>query len=135
MDRRKFLKWIAFLPLIFWVPKASPGPANAETAQSKEIVLLEMFVAGWQYHEGDRDWRKLLPDTPLTLRREPDNPYDDRAIAIYGKGVKLGYVPRADNTVIAGMMDQSIPAKAHVLWRNKSPHPWERLEIRVTMTA
>lgn len=40
------------------------------------------------------------------MRREPLNPYDERAILILdGRGRKLGYVPRNRNEVLANLMD------------------------------
>ena len=42
----------------------------------------------------------------LDFFREPDNPYDKRAIVIRNKdGVKIGYVPKADNAVFSRLMD------------------------------
>lgn len=133
MDRRKFLKLGAFLPLIFWGRDVAASKESGFAPDGKKIVLLETTIAGWQYHEGDSVWNKLQPEAPLTLHREPDNPYDGRAIAVYADSVKLGYIPKTDNTVIAGMIDQNVPLQANVLRKNSSPHPWEKMEIRVTM--
>lgn len=42
----------------------------------------------------------------LDFFREPDNPYDKRAIVIKNKdGVKIGYVPKVDNVVFSRLMD------------------------------
>ena len=42
----------------------------------------------------------------LDFFREPDNPYDKRAIVIKNAdGVKIGYIPRADNKIFARLMD------------------------------
>lgn len=134
MDRRKFLKLAAVLPMILLGRHASASP-GLTAAPNKEIVLLETFVAGWQYHQGDSIWNALQPDDALSLCREPQNPYDESAIAVYACGVKIGYVPRIHNTVIAGMIDQNALVKAHVLKKHKTPHPWEKMEIKVTMAT
>ena len=125
MDRRRFLQLAACLPLALLCP--------IEPAHSREIVLLETAVAGWRYYEGDSVWSALRPGDVLELRREPANPYDGMAIAIYGAGVKLGYIPRDDNAVIANIMDQGRQVRSRVLHKNPSPHPWERMEIQVTL--
>ncbi len=133
MDRRKFLQLTACLPLAFLLP--------AKHARSHEIVLLDTTVAGWRYYEGDRVWSSLRPGMPLELRREPANPHDDMAIAVFCADTKLGYIPRIDNTVIANMLDQTAACsgatKLHcsVLRKNPSPNPWERLEIRLTLAT
>jgi hypothetical protein len=39
--------------------------------------------------------RALAPGTPVALVREPNNPYDPRAVAVHTlAGASLGYVPR-----------------------------------------
>lgn len=133
MDRRKFIQGIAAIPLLF---SGSAGQA-AQTADPatlhRDIVLLDAMIAGWQYHQGDQIWNLLQNDTPLTLSREPKNPYDERAIAVFAAGVKLGYVPRVHNTVLACLIDQNVPLNAHVLWKNKEAQPWERLAVRISM--
>lgn len=40
------------------------------------------------------------------LVREPDNDFDAQAIAVYGRGRKVGYVPASKAAAIAPMLDQ-----------------------------
>jgi hypothetical protein len=42
----------------------------------------------------------------LALVREPNNPHDANAVAIYFQKDKLGYVPRGENSAIAQMLDR-----------------------------
>ncbi|MCX7635528.1 MAG: HIRAN domain-containing protein, partial [Syntrophales bacterium] len=95
------------------------------------VHLLDTYVAGWQYHKGDRIFRKLKPGTPIVLEREPQNPYDELAIALYGIGIKIGYIPRVHNTVIANLMDQGLNVHAYVASRHPQSPPWERLVVSV----
>ena len=45
-------------------------------------------------------------DDRLNFLREPDNPYDPKAIVIKTvNGVKIGYVPKNDNVVFSRLMD------------------------------
>lgn len=123
------------LPLILTGRRADAAQHPVSSGTGREVVLLDTLIAGWQYHQGDRVWPLLKRGAPLTLVREPRNPHDEMAIAVFADGVKLGYIPRIHNTVIAGMMDQDMPIEARVLEKHKTPHPWEKMEIRVTMIA
>jgi hypothetical protein len=44
---------------------------------------------------------------PVALVREPDNPFDPNAVAVWARNVKVGYVPKATNAVLAGFIDRS----------------------------
>lgn len=135
MDRRKFIKLIAALPLFLVGRDAQSAQVPKSSPPKREVVLLEAMIAGWQYHQGDQIWHLLKSGAPLTLVREPRNPHDEMAIAVYAGRVKLGYVPRIHNTVIAGLIDQNVPIKARVLEKHKTPHPWEKMVIRITMAG
>ena len=77
--------------------------------------------------------KKLKPKQPLSLKREPQNSYDENAIEVYWKGVKLGYIPRVDNEIIANLMDQKKEVKASIKNKRLSRNPWERVEIKVEL--
>ena len=48
----------------------------------------------------------LNVDDKLDFFREPDNQHDKKAIVVKNaSGVKIGYVPKADNAVFARLMD------------------------------
>ena len=64
----------------------------------------QFLIAGFQYHEGAEVLRKLKVGTKLDLVPEFDNPYDPNAIRIEYKGTHLGYVPRANNALLAQML-------------------------------
>lgn len=125
MQRRDFVKMLLGLPLLAAVSRAQ--------VRSQGALLLEAPVAGFQYYEGARLWPLLNPGDPLTLVREPANPYDDKAVVVYWKGDKLGYLPRSDNTVIANLMDQGRALHARLRTKIRSTNPWERLGVEVLM--
>lgn len=59
--------------------------------------------------------QKLRPDEPLILKREPDNPFGDTAIAIYNTSEQqLGYIPSGDYR-LADYMDGGDKVSAKVL--------------------
>jgi hypothetical protein len=65
-------------------------------------------IAGVQFHKGARETlASLVPGMRLVLVREPANPHDPLAIAVWlpaHRGIerqKLGYLPKASNVEIA----------------------------------
>ena len=73
----------------------------------RDIFLFSTFVAGTTHVEGIEELEKHLQiGDHLDFYREPQNEYEKRAIVIKTKnGVKIGYVPRADNIVFSRLMD------------------------------
>ena len=73
----------------------------------KEIFLLDTHVAGTSFVEGIIDLAPSLhTGDKLNFFREPDNPYDDKAIMIRTQnGIKIGYIPKANNLIFARLMD------------------------------
>jgi hypothetical protein len=84
---------------------AAHGPSRA-AALATRVLLLECDVAGMPYYDADAALAALRPGAPLLLRREPGNRHDALAIEVStAVGLKLGYVPRLHNPVIARLMD------------------------------
>jgi hypothetical protein len=70
------------------------------------MTELRAPIVGSGHHPGAVDkLRSLSLLTPITLRREPNNQYDKRAIACYADDIKLGFIPRSHNGAIAPIMD------------------------------
>lgn len=67
-------------------------------------IMQSFFIAGFQYHDGALALKKLKLGKKLELIAEPDNPHDPDAVAIYRKGVHLGYVPGDSNATIAQLL-------------------------------
>lgn len=127
MDRRRFFKSLfgitTLLPVTLVArPHLSPNPP---------LTLLTSSLAGFQYYSGQYLWPKISRGDGLWLLREPDNPHDKRAVALFWDGYKIGYVPRRDNTVIAQLMDQSLPLECRITEKNESPDPWKRIRFSV----
>lgn len=62
------------------------------------------YVAGLKHHQGIRD---CGIDEALVLRREPNNPHDSNAIAIYTfEGKQVGYIRKEVAANIASAMDR-----------------------------
>ena len=128
MERRNFLCLIAELAGLLTLPT----PALSRTPWS---VLLQVSpVAGFQHHEGERLWTSLAEGDALTLIREPDNPYDSRAVRVDWRGEKLGYVPRMENTAIAQMLDRGERLEARIAALRQSRDPWKRVRFEIRLT-
>ena len=73
----------------------------------REIFLFDTHVAGTGHIEGIEELEPHMHEGDrLDFFREPDNPYDAQAIMIKNSdGIKIGYVPKADNVIFARLMD------------------------------
>ena len=83
------------------------GNLSIPKPYERDIFLFDTHVAGTSHVEGIEELEPYLQiGDKLNFFREPDNPYDDMAIAIKtANGVKIGYVPKADNVIFARLMD------------------------------
>ena len=61
--------------------------------------LANFHIAGFTYYDAPICFSKLKIGTHLRLKLEKDNKFDARAVAIYYKDFKLGFVPRAENRI------------------------------------
>ena len=73
----------------------------------RDIMLFETHVAGTMHVPGIEELEPQLEiGERLSFYREPNNPYDEKAIVVKtASGTKIGYVPRKDNVVFARLMD------------------------------
>ena len=66
---------------------------------------LHTHIAGFTFWEGCIAFECLKIGTSLKLVREADNRHDDEAVALYYEDMKLGYIPRLNNSTISKLMD------------------------------
>jgi HIRAN domain len=66
----------------------------------KKEHLAHFTIAGFTYYDGALAFSKLKIGTKLELKPEENNPFDARAVALYYKDYKLGFVPRSENRII-----------------------------------
>ena len=114
----------------------SPLGETIKNPFSREIFLLWVRVAGIRYRENiDELLKNLKVGDRVILVREPENEYDDLAIMIQNEDkVKLGYVPRVNNDILARMMDAGIKLSGKVS-KIKEPeeniYSWDALSIDI----
>jgi len=74
-----------------------------------KIYFLDSHIAGRLYGQADAAWPLLRVGQRLHLVREPINPRDPDAVAVFFHNgedrYKLGYLPFSDNRLIALMLD------------------------------
>ena len=130
--------WLACLtvPTQAWSDALASGsgpPGAARTQTHAAIILQTSPLAGFQYHAGRAVFPLLNVGDVLTLWREPDNPYDPRAVRIEWRGAMLGYARRADNVDLARLMDRGAKLEGRILHLQKSRDPWRRVLVEVLL--
>lgn len=106
----------------------------------RDILVLESYIAGTMHVDGiDEIVKTLKIGEELDLFRQPDNDYDDKAILVKTKaGVKLGYIKRMQNEVMACLMDAGKSFRAYISDKEMLPgrsfgDMWAKISIKVYM--
>lgn len=86
----------------------------ARAGDAAEILVQVSLTAGLRYHEARALWDEMQVGDRLLLVREPDNPYDARAVRVEWNGHKLGYIPRTENQAVARQIDRGNPLQARI---------------------
>lgn len=73
------------------------------------------LVAESQYHIGETAWATLRVGQTLTFARQSRNPCDNNAVRVDQRGHKLGYVSRAGNHTVAGLLDRGEKLSARII--------------------
>lgn len=93
-------------------------------------LLLATSVAGTPHHQPESIRFSLSEGEEVSLLREPDNPHDRNAIAVFSAmGAKLGYIPRHKNRSLARALDGGETPVAIIV--HLSSNPWSMIEIEV----
>ncbi len=116
-------------PLLMMLCLAATAAQAAEVEQ-REILQVSP-LAGFQHHAGPALFALMNVGDRLTLRREPDNPHDAKAVRVEWHGTQIGYAPRADNIDLARLMDRGTRVEASILHLQKSRDPWKRVLIEI----
>lgn len=103
-----------------------------KSVKEKKLIYTE-YVRGFQFNGG----KSLLPlmhkgDT-LLLKREPENEYDEKAVALKWNNKKIGYLPAVENVSIATMLDQGIELSCSIVEIDKTADMWEAVKVGVWM--
>ena len=110
---------------------ATAATGSTVALKTRSVLIQESPIAGFQFHEGDAIWPSLAVGVKLALLREAKNTHDPDAVAVYFQDNKLGYVPRAENSAIAQMLDRGETLEARISKLLMEEDSWERVRFTV----
>lgn len=108
-----------------------PPPEPASHKTRNHILIQHSPIAGFQYYAGEQIWPQIKRHQALRLTREVDNKHDIRAVAVYWRQHKLGYLPRVENTAVAQLLDRGEPLTVRIAQLETSANPWKRMSVAV----
>ncbi len=106
--------------------------SELEIKQFEKVYLKQFFVRGFQYYEGPKCIDEINKSGLIELVREPENPVDKRAIALYFNKKKIGFVPRESNKTVSILMDTDL-LKFHAEITHIEPEAdhWEQIRVAI----
>ena len=112
-------------------------PSSIRVAHSKnrETVINRFYIAGFQYYKGGKYINRLRVGNLLRLVPEPDNPYDNKAVEVYFRQIKLGYIPRSDNPAISRLLTAEKTLHCRIVEINPKANTWEMLKVEVSLVS
>lgn len=64
-------------------------------------------IVGMEHQKANEFVMGLTAGVSATLVREPNNPFDPCAVAVWIEGRKVGFIPKKQNVVLAQFIDQN----------------------------
>lgn len=102
----------------------------------KREHLNHFHISGFTYYEGALAFNELEIGTQLILEAEPDNKFDARAVAIYYKEHKLGFVPKRENRIIYKLLKVGISQlEVRVQQLDAQAHPEAQVGVVVHLVG
>ena len=105
------------------------GSSYTYDISKQRTKLTTLKVAGLQY--GECSDSIFNNSDVLTLVREPHNPYDKYAVAVYMDNRKVGYIPRTNSRIVASLIDAGEKIEARVRYFHPHKEPWDRLWVSI----
>jgi len=127
MRRRSFL---SILPSSLVAAGFLPARAHGAT-RADPLHLHDCTIAGSHHYDCHAVLVHLRVGDSLALRREPANRHDARAVEVWWRRRKLGYLPRNDNAVAASLLDRGHALHAEVTGIDDPDEEWEPVRLRV----
>jgi len=113
---------------------AAYGRRSSRPPLRSEQHLQRLPLAGFNHHAALQLWPYLRLGQALFLCRERSNPVDPRAVRITWLGEQLGYLPRTDNALAAGLLENGVEVIARIHALRKSENPWDRIDLDIFLT-
>ncbi len=128
MKRRLLLSGLIGLAATPFAPRAAEVSAKSA---SRRLHLQDCRIADSHYYDCYAVLNHLQSGDPLQLRRQPQNRYDQRAIEVFWKEHKLGYLPRLDNAAAASLLDRGHVLCAEIIGIDNPGEEREPVRLRV----
>ena len=126
MERRKFISRLFGSAVV-----AGSASAFARARNPKTLLVQKTRINGMAYYDIHQVVEQMSLNDKLTLKREPDNKHDCKAVEVYWRDHKLGYVPRISNFALAKMLDDGENITAKVVKLNAEDLPWAGVAIEI----
>ena len=99
----------------------------------KSRYIMDFQIAGFRYYDGLEVIDELVVGSSVDLIAEAENPYDPEAIAVYYKGLKVGYMPRKQNQILSSFLyfGYGNIFEAKILYVNKETYPEQKIHVVV----
>lgn len=97
----------------------------------KKEHLAHFDIAGFTYYDGALAFKNLKIGTQVALKLDSDNKYDARAIAIYYKEHKLGFIPKSENRIFYKLFSVGLEkfVEARIQRISKDEHPENQVQV------
>jgi hypothetical protein len=90
-------------------------------------------IAGFTYYDGPLVFKKLTIGKKLKLKLEEDNKFDARAVALYFKGKKLGFIPKSENRIIYKLLKVGLGSNLSIVIQQVDPYEHPEKQIMVVV--
>ena len=98
--------------------------------------LSHFHVAGFTFYDGVDVFNKLKVGKKVKFKLEEDNKWDPRAVAIYFKDSKIGFIPRTENRIFYKLLKVGITQfKARIQKIDPQQHTERQVEIVVHLVS
>lgn len=85
-------------------------------------------IVGMNFRNSEGRVQALQPGHPVRLVREPNNPHDANAVAVYVDGAHVGYIPKKSNVALAAFIDQTGAPDATMAMDERTNEPLKAID-------
>lgn len=124
------MKRLDFLKSAFSVIAGS-SVFGIDKLTSKSTKLITTNIAGLQYYHGIENLSNFKINDKVQLKRESENIHDKYAIAVYWNNLKIGFIPRNNNKVLANLIDSRKILHSEIKYINADSSLWNKVFVIV----
>lgn len=104
------------------------------SATYQQYYLLQCFISGFRFYQGPKLLSSMKVNDMLELVREPNNEFDQNAIALHWNKNKIGYIPAKSNEILSKLIDINIiELQAEITYLNADVKEWENVTIAISV--